>query len=136
MERIIKKIEEVKNNLGGAISICYLGNQEADRLDNCGGTFDIDGFSISKEKNDYKFMFSSSTYGRNSSCFYMYPNQYSRVEERLDSSSPNWHTYYLTLETETSHTTGYGIIIEIFEYTRVADIRTFFKWIKKKFHKH
>ena len=130
MERIIKKIEEVKNNLGGFVDIIYEGDLKLDEMIRCGGCFDIDNFEA---REDGSFFFVSPKGGENDSYFYLYPDQYTRIEEEIYDSCQT--TYYLTRSSEMPHTTGNGVIINIYEYTKIENIRTFFKWLKKKLRK-
>ena len=127
MERIIKKIEEVKNNLGGFVRIQYDGEWEKAVI--CGGTFDIDSFSYDQESKWFEFD------GRNFDWFYLCPIKHTQVVEPEEShrvlcDGMIEHTYILLLQNGDSPTEG--ITIDIDEITKVYNIKTFFKWLKKK----
>lgn len=130
MERIIKKIEEVKNNLGGFVHIQYDGEREKMVL--CGGTFDIDSFSYDQESEWFEFD------GRNLDWFYLCPIKHTRVIEpeeshRVLGDGIIGHTYFLVLQDD--DLPKEGITIDIDEITKVYNIKTFFKWLKKKLHR-
>ena len=131
-QKIIDKIEEVKNNLGGWMTIQFTGTYGSEEMLICGGSFNLDDVVC----NDAKFDYSDSRRHYLNTWSYFYPFNFQHIEEsdvvRVLGDQLIEHIYYLLLPGETSHTTNRGFEICIYEITKVWDIHTFFKYLKKK----